>query len=151
MADCSKTGFRQMAPPQQSDSQFRSSKAAPDRTALGHAAPSRSTLDQTISGRSALGQAAPSRSTLEQAVSDLAALGRTAPDQTAPGREEMRFFIYLLEQYAASRDTGADKVLKEWDRLRITDIILDRCSSYRIGMLEEAFKDIDALPQGNKK
>ena len=37
--------------------------------------------------------------------------------------KEMEFFILLLEQYAAYKQTTADKVLKQWDELELTDLL----------------------------
>ena len=37
--------------------------------------------------------------------------------------KEMVFFIYLLENYAAYKNSSADKILKDWDDAGITDFI----------------------------
>ena len=58
---------------------------------------------------------------------------------------EMEFFIFLLEQYAAYKQTTADKVLKQWDELELTDFIYDMYELYHIERLENAFADIDRL------
>lgn len=39
--------------------------------------------------------------------------------------EEMKFFIYLLECYAATKEKNAADVLKEWDNHNITQDIYD--------------------------
>lgn len=60
-------------------------------------------------------------------------------------RKEMEFFIFLLEQYAAYKNTTADKVLNQWDELELTDFIYDMYELYHIERLENAFEDIDRL------
>ena len=59
--------------------------------------------------------------------------------------KEMKFFIYLLERYAESRDTTADAVLEQWDELGVTDLIFDMYDLYHVERLENAFTDIDSL------
>ncbi len=59
--------------------------------------------------------------------------------------KEMKFFIYLLEYYADYKGTTGDIVLREWDRLELTDFIFDMYERYHIEALENAFDDIDAL------
>lgn len=59
--------------------------------------------------------------------------------------KEMEFFIFLLEHYADYKNTTADKVLKQWDDLGITDFIYDMYEMYHVEKLENAFDDIDRL------
>ena len=59
--------------------------------------------------------------------------------------KEMEFFIFLLEHYADYKDTTADKVLRQWDKLELTDLIYDMYERYHIEKLENAFDDIDRL------
>ena len=59
--------------------------------------------------------------------------------------KEMEFFIFLLEQYAYSRGTTADKVLKSWDEAGITDTIYGMYERYHCEAIENAFEDIDAM------
>lgn len=59
--------------------------------------------------------------------------------------KEMKFFIYLLERYAESRDTTADAVLKQWDELGVAELIFDMYDLYHVEKLENAFTDIDDL------
>ena len=59
--------------------------------------------------------------------------------------KEMKFFIYLLERYAESRNTTADAVLEQWDELGVTDLIFDMYDLYHVEKLENAFADIDDL------
>ena len=58
---------------------------------------------------------------------------------------ESSFFIYLIERYAAYKQTSADKVLALWDRLELTDFIYDMYEMYHSERLQNAFDDIDAL------
>jgi len=55
--------------------------------------------------------------------------------------EELNFFIYLLEHYAAEKHTDVDKVLKQWDRLNLTDMYW----RYHTKDLKNAYEDIDRL------
>jgi hypothetical protein len=59
--------------------------------------------------------------------------------------KEMKFFIYLLERYAESRDTTADAVLEQWDELGVAELIFDMYDLYHVEKLENAFIDIDDL------
>ena len=58
---------------------------------------------------------------------------------------ESSFFIYLIERYAAYKQTSADKILALWDRLELTDFIYDMYEMYHSERLQNAFDDIDAL------
>ncbi len=58
---------------------------------------------------------------------------------------ETKFFIYLIERYAKYKDKTADQVLKEWDKLELTDFIYDMYEIYHIERLQNAFDDIDTL------
>ena len=58
--------------------------------------------------------------------------------------KETRFFIYLIERYAEYRGTSADNVLKQWDKLALTDSIYQMYESYHCEDLQNAFDDIDA-------
>ena len=55
------------------------------------------------------------------------------------------FFIYLIERYAAAKQTTAQKVLEQWNSLDLTDFIYDMYEIYHIERLENAFDDIDKL------
>lgn len=59
--------------------------------------------------------------------------------------KEMEFFIFLLENYAAYKNTTADAVLKMWDQLELTDFIYEMYERYHIERLENAFEDIDRM------
>lgn len=65
--------------------------------------------------------------------------------------KEMEFFIYLLEHYAAYKETTADKVLKRWDELDLTDLIFDMYERYHAERLENAFDGIDVLTGEREK
>ena len=55
------------------------------------------------------------------------------------------FFIYLIERYAAYKNTSADKILALWDKLDLTDFIYDMYEIYHCERLQNAFDDIDSL------
>ena len=60
---------------------------------------------------------------------------------------ESEFFIYLIERYAAQKQTSADRVLKQWDELNLTLFIYDMYEIYHVERLQNAFDDIDVLIQ----
>ena len=59
--------------------------------------------------------------------------------------EEMAFFMYLLENYAAYRNQKTGDTLQEWDQKGITHTIYDNYWSYHAETLENAYQDIDSL------
>lgn len=59
--------------------------------------------------------------------------------------KEMDFFIYLIENYASHKGTTADKVLKQWDELGLTNFIYDMYERYHTEQIENAYEDIDQL------
>lgn len=59
--------------------------------------------------------------------------------------EEMKFFMYLLEYYAAYKGRKTADVLAEWDERGITQSIYDAYWGYHTERLENAFDDIDSL------
>jgi hypothetical protein len=59
--------------------------------------------------------------------------------------KETTFFVYLIERYASNKGKTAAQVLKEWDRLELTDFIYDMYEIYHVERLQNAFDDIDAL------
>ncbi len=63
--------------------------------------------------------------------------------------EEMWFFIYLLEHYAAYKNMPTGDVLKEWDKKGITQEIYDSYFQYHQERIENAFDDIDRLIQSS--
>lgn len=64
--------------------------------------------------------------------------------------EKMDFFIFLIEQYANSCGTTADKVLELWDSLMLTDFIYNMYERYHCEAMENAFSDIDILIEEKK-
>jgi len=56
---------------------------------------------------------------------------------------EMLFFVYLLEKYAAYKGTTAAGVLKTFDEMNLTDYIKQMYPMYHIERIENAFDDID--------
>lgn len=59
--------------------------------------------------------------------------------------EEMKFFIYLLENYAADKKLSTGEALKQWDRHGITQKIMDNYWIYHTERIENAYMDIDSL------
>lgn len=64
---------------------------------------------------------------------------------------EMQFFMYLIERYAAYKNSTAGDILTEWDSLGITNRIYDMYELYHTEAIENAFKDIDSLVFQAKK
>lgn len=58
---------------------------------------------------------------------------------------EMDFFIYLLEAYAASKGRTADEVLAEWKARGIVQYVYDNYWLYHTETLENAYADIDSM------
>ena len=59
--------------------------------------------------------------------------------------EEMAFFIYLLEQYAAHKNRMTGDVLRVWDEHNLTQVIYDNYWVYHTERIENAFDDIDCM------
>lgn len=59
--------------------------------------------------------------------------------------KEFKFFVYLLESYAAHKGTTADEVLKTLDDKNLTQFVYDMYEMYHIEAIENAFLDIDSL------
>jgi len=57
--------------------------------------------------------------------------------------EEMRFFIYLLENYANEKGIRGDIVYQTWKNAGIVDYIYDMYFQYHQERLENAYEDID--------
>lgn len=64
--------------------------------------------------------------------------------------KEMNFFIYLLEKYADKINKNASDILKEWDKLNITQLIYDMYEKYHTETLENAFEDIDKIIESKR-
>lgn len=65
--------------------------------------------------------------------------------------KEMEFFIYLIENYAAYKNIGADEVLQKLDELKLTDLIYDMYEMYHQEAIENAYMDIDKLIEQHSK
>jgi hypothetical protein len=59
--------------------------------------------------------------------------------------KEMRFFIYLLESYAAYKNMSAAEVLKTLDEKKLTDFVYDMYEMYHTESINNAYTDIDSL------
>ena len=64
--------------------------------------------------------------------------------------KEMNFFIYLLEKYADKKNKNASDILKEWDKLNITQLIYNIYEKYHTETLENAFEDIDKIIESKR-
>lgn len=64
--------------------------------------------------------------------------------------EEMDFFIYLLESYAAAKQRPSGDVLREWDERGVTQEIYDGYFQYHQERIENAYDDIDCLVETGK-
>lgn len=59
--------------------------------------------------------------------------------------EEMKFFIYLSEYYAAYKNRKTGDILKEWEECGIIQKIYDNYWLYHTERIENAYMDIDSL------
>jgi len=57
--------------------------------------------------------------------------------------DEMKFFIYLLENYASSKGVRSDIVYKTWKDAGLIDYIYEMYFQYHQERLENAYEDID--------
>lgn len=64
--------------------------------------------------------------------------------------EEMKFFMYLVEYYAAYKNMKSGDVLKEWDNHGIVQKIYDNYWTYHTESIENAYMDIDSLLKTGK-
>ena len=64
--------------------------------------------------------------------------------------EEMNFFLFLIERYAAAKVRPTGEVMREWDAHGITQEIYDTYDLYHTERLENAFQDIDCLLKTGK-
>ncbi|MBQ7417791.1 MAG: DUF3791 domain-containing protein [Acidaminococcaceae bacterium] len=58
---------------------------------------------------------------------------------------EMKFFLFLIERYAAAKGLPTGDVLREWDSHGITQEIYNNYEMYHQERLENAYEDIDCL------
>ena len=59
--------------------------------------------------------------------------------------DELEFFLFLLERYAAARGLMSGTVLRAWDECGITDMVYENYFLYHQEAIENAFADIDTL------
>lgn len=59
--------------------------------------------------------------------------------------KEMEFFSFLMEQYAAYKETTANKILAQLEEKKLTDFVYGMYERYHTEALENAFDDIDRL------
>ena len=59
--------------------------------------------------------------------------------------KEFKFFTYLLECYAAYKETTADKILLLLDEKNLTEFVYNMYEMYHAEAIENAFADIDSL------
>lgn len=59
--------------------------------------------------------------------------------------EETKFFMYLLECYAAYKNKRSADVLKEWDKCHIVQKIYNNYWTYHTEAIENAYMDIDSM------
>lgn len=64
--------------------------------------------------------------------------------------DEMTFFMYLLEYYAAYKNRKSGDILKLWDSCGITQKIYDNYWIYHTERIENAYADIDNLVTDGK-
>jgi hypothetical protein len=57
----------------------------------------------------------------------------------------MRFFIYLLENYGASKGVSGGEMLTRLDAAGLTEFVIGMYDLYHVERLENAFDDIDDL------
>ena len=59
--------------------------------------------------------------------------------------KEFCFFAYLLEAYAAHKNTSAGLVLNVLDKKGLTSFVYDMYEMYHTESIDNAFRDIDSL------
>lgn len=59
--------------------------------------------------------------------------------------KEEEFFIFLMEQYAAYKNTTANTILKKLDELNLTELVINMYEQYHSEAIQNAFIDIDNL------
>ena len=64
--------------------------------------------------------------------------------------EELKFFIFLIENYSYTKNRPTGDVLNEWDEKGITEEIFNGYFQYHQERLENAFEDIDCLAATGK-
>ena len=64
--------------------------------------------------------------------------------------DEMRFFIFLIENYAYERNLSTADVLRTWEEKGLVQEIYDMYEMYHIERIENAYDDIDNLVKTGK-
>lgn len=59
--------------------------------------------------------------------------------------KEMEFFSFLMEQYAAYKQTTANQVLAILEEKELSDTVFGMYERYHVEGLQNAFDDIDSL------
>lgn len=59
--------------------------------------------------------------------------------------KEMDFFIFLIENYAAFKNIGAEEVMKKLDEKNLTEYVLNMYEKYHQEAIENAYADLDKL------
>ena len=59
--------------------------------------------------------------------------------------EETKFFMYLLEYYAAYKNRKTGDVLRDWIDHGLVQVIYDGYWNYHTERIENAYADIDSL------
>ena len=65
--------------------------------------------------------------------------------------EETKFFMYLMEHYAAYKHRMTGEILREWESRGILQTIYDGYWNYHTECLQNAFDDIDSLVATGKQ
>ena len=63
---------------------------------------------------------------------------------------EFRFFAYLLEAYAAYKESDAGEVLQMLDGKGLTQFVYNMYEMYHAESIDNAFADIDSLIETGK-
>ncbi len=64
--------------------------------------------------------------------------------------DELKFFIFLIEQYANYKNEPTGDILRAWEEKNITKTIYENYPHYHTERIENAFEDIDSLMSTGK-
>ena len=64
--------------------------------------------------------------------------------------DELKFFIFLIEQYANYKNEPTGDILRAWEEKNITRTIYENYPHYHTERIENAFEDIDSLMNTGK-
>lgn len=59
--------------------------------------------------------------------------------------KKFNFFAYLLEAYAAHKDTTASEVMRTLREKNLVEFVYDMYELYHVEAIENAFADLDSL------